>query len=306
MPDGPLFPELKDGGDQGSQDAGADITGLILPDLSDSVGQGSSVSSVPTTVLEGAEAPKAPDDPNVVSGEIPQPQNRRARNAAERIAQLTRRYHQEEQARSGAEAQLARVTALLEAQQNEIRALRQAPAQAQGLNGEAPAPVPVTPDSIRSIVGEVIQDYDSKVRAQNQRIAQMNTSHDQSFAAAQEEWPELGDRRTRARQLFDQLYSQSPLRELPDGPYQIALQVRGILADESVTRPAPHSPLSAGERKVQAAAFAPQQSINEIPNGGRAALVKEYGELMNRMRAGDTEASTYVRLRKVRAQLQGN
>lgn len=309
---GSIFPAL-DGGDPGSQETGEDISGRPLPpmtpeaeDMPRAAGTGSNISSVPA-VLEGAPAPEGVQ---VAGGEIEAPTGRKPRTAQERIAQLTRRYRQEQESRSGVESQLQQTLNLIQQQQQEIMALRNGQAPARNKANEAAdalglAGVPsettgglITLDSVRSVVREVITDYDAQVRQKSSAVEQLKASHIAAFKDASEEMPELMDQRSRARQVFDELYSTSPLRALPDGPYQIALQIPGILANEQ-RRGQAASP----ERKRQVGVSVPGPSGSDMPDGGLASVKKEFAGLTQQMRSGQQDFKTYKRWRGLRDQI---
>jgi len=309
---GSIFPAL-DGGDPGSQETGTDISGQPLPpmtpdaeDMPRAAGTGETLSSVPAA-LEGAQAP---DGAQIAGGEIEPPLGRKPRTAQERIAQLTRRYRQEQETRGGVEAQLQQTMNILQQQQQEIIALRSgrngssAPqaneaADALGLTGTPQqGQSPITLDSVRSVVREVITDYDAQVRQKSSAVEQLKANHIEAFKDAASEMPELMDQRSRFRAIFDELYSSSPLRALPDGPYQIALQIPGILANEQ-RRGQAASP----ERKRQVGVNVPAPVGSGIPDGGLAGLKKEFAGLTQQMRAGNQDFNTYKQWRTAREKI---
>lgn len=289
----------------------ADITGAVLQDLNESgeydassIGTGSTVSSV----IEGADAPPvAPDAPKTENIEGGAPVSRRARSAQERIAQLTRRAYQEREAKDAISQQLQELAKANAAMAEEMKNLRsaRAPAPAADMTQDPTAPQPpLTLDAVRSVVGEVIQNYDQQVRAVSAQANALNSAHKASFEGVMAEFPEFGDPRSQARQVFEEVFAGSPLRTLPDAPYQIALQVRGLLADAALTKPAPNSPLPPGERKQQAAIVSPKQSMTDVPHTGRASAQRELDRLAHLMRAGNNDAHVYLAWRKLRDQLR--
>jgi hypothetical protein len=308
---GPIFPSL-DGNTPGEQDTGTDIsdqplTPLSAPDMPDAAGTGSAVSSVP-----GVEGQQAPDDQTVAGADISAPAARKPRTAQDRIAQLTRRYRQEQDARTDLQAQLDELLRVAQSQQQEIAAIRagrQAPAprkqaneaaDALGLAGAGePVDVPITLDAVKNVVREVLGSHVAEERQRTSAVEQMRQAHMTSFKEAVEEMPELADERSQARQVFDELYRTSPISKLPDGPYQLALQVRGILADD-----ARRGQVASPERKRQASVVSPSPSQSDIPDTGRTAAVREFQGLTAKIRAGDTEFSTYKRWRFLRDNLQ--
>ena len=309
---GSIFPSL-DGAEPGDQEVGADITGIPLepltpPDAQDmprAAGTGETISNVPAA-LEGAPAP---EPTQVAGGDIEPPVGRKPRTAQERIAQLTRRYRQEQETRNGVEVQLQQTLGLLAQQQQEIMALksgRVAPAQSQaneaadalGLSAQPTGQAPITLDAVRSVVRDVITDYDAQVRQKSSAVEQLRASHIETFKDAASEMPELLDQRSRARQIFDELYASSPLRALPDGPYQIALQIPGILASEQ-RRGQAASP----ERKRQVGASVPAPVGSGAPDGGLAGLKREFARVTQLHRNDPQNFQVYKQWRGLREQI---
>jgi hypothetical protein len=299
-----MFPELGGDGAPGDADAGTDVSGVRLPDLSPSnddfaPGTGSSLSSVPSVA---ADAPAAGQrDVQVEAGTFPASQTRKARTAEERIAQLTRRYRQEEQKNQNVSAQLQQLLEVTQRQSAELTAIRSGRVvqpTAGDLEAEvpgAPPSGPLTLDAVRSVVRDVIVDYDSKRREGDSRIQQMRQAHEASFKEAAEDLPELMDTRSRARQVFDELYSSSPLTQLADGPYQISLQVRGIIADEQ-RRGQAASP----ERKLQVGVVMPSPSMSDLPHSEVQAAKVEFAQLTKARRDGNEDFKVYRRWRNLR------
>lgn len=287
----------------------ADITGAVLKDMSEAyedseVGTGGSLSVV-SAAVEGQDAPAAQDAPVIAEGEMPAPQGRRARNAQERIAQLTGRFYQEKQAKDAVSEQLQLLAQANVRLAEEVKALRGAPRPAESINGEAVAPQPLTLESVRQVVGEVVTGYDQQQRALNAEANALNEAHKASFADVVSEFPEFGIANSQARQMFEEVFAGSPLRRLPNAPLHIALQVRGLLAGTDVARPAPHSALPPGERKQQAAIVSPRPSITDTPATGRATIQKELNRLGALQRSGNATSGDYIAWRKLRSQLNG-
>jgi hypothetical protein len=307
---GTVFPEMGGGGAPGDQDPGSDITGRPLPPLTPenegfAAGTGSSLSLVP-----GAEPGSAGDAPEQVAGaQIDPPQGRRGRSAAERIAQLTKQYRQEQRGREDITLQLNEALGILRQQGEELKALRtgrSAPAasandaaDALGLAGRptnAGGGADITLDSIRGIVRDTISEYDSRAQQRNSQIEQTKAAHEASFMEAAEEMPELLDQRSTARRHFDELYRTSPLRFLADAPYQIALQVRGILADDARRG-------ATAERKLQAGVVAPAAGPADTLNS-RAQMQREYAKLVDQRKRGDDDFQNYKRMMFLRENLK--
>lgn len=310
---GTIFPSL-DGSSPGEVPAAGDITGVVLNDLiqgDDPVSEIATGGTLPA--ISPAAEPAAAEPVQVAGGEIQPPAARRKRTAEDRIAQLVRKYHDERENSSALETQLARLAEIVEKQNEQLTALRnpstpRPPAASSsdpsglGVLEGAAAPAqgtPVSANDIAAVVSKAIESYDQRRSRQEAQIAQLRASHEQSFDEACEEMPELRDARTRAHQTFMALYRQSPIRNLPDAPYQIALQVKGILADEArASGPAVEA------RKRQASVVTPSPSVSDIPDTQRAALQKAYNETCLALRQGDKDPRTFIKWRKLRAALQ--
>lgn len=311
---GGIFPSL-DGSEPGRDDAGQDISGQVLPpltpdagDMPDSDASGTGLSSVPGSGAQ-VEGAGAPDPVTVAGGEINAPQGRRAKTAADRIATLTKRYRQEQELRSGAEDRLNEALSLLRQQGEQIAALRsgRAPAQTKPANEAADAlglagspdqsAQPVTLDAVRGVIREVITDYDRTQRESNARAQALSDAHIAAFKEAVADFPELGNDASHARQIFNELYAHSPLRALPDGPYQIAQQIFGIIPSE-VRRGQAASP----QRKQQVGVVVPQSGSAD-PNQALAAAKQEFSKLSAQMRVQGSgqDFKAYRRWRELRS-----
>jgi TolA-binding protein len=299
---GTMFPSLYAGGTPGDQAAGEDITGQILPDLTPQAdrapGTGSSLSVVPGAAPDDPTRQAAAQQAANIQGQAPT--DRKPRSAQERIAQLTRRFRQAEDQNSNLSGQIQELLQISRTQSQELAALRQgrapkAPEADADPTGSAAASAsgPITLDAVRNVVREVVTNYDSERRAQDSHVQQMVASHEASFKEAALDLPELMDVRSRARQVFDEVYRSSPLKQLPDGPYQIALQVRGILADEQ------YRGQVAEARKVQVSAVAPSASV-DMPHSELAAAQREFTQLTKLRQAGNEDFRVYSRWRKLR------
>lgn len=304
-------------------EGGVDVSGLVLQDLNaktdDSVAGGQGISSTPAAAL---------NDPSPSGGDAPEreavddlgtnaPGGRRRRTVQDRIDTLTRRYHTAEEEKSILSQQLRQLADVVNQQQHMLQSMRSsapsAPAPAQPSAGDAtfgsllatgeeqPKPSAGTaapmPD-ISRIVEEAIGRYDQKRRQETAEYTQLRNSHEVSFAQAVEEFPELADQRTAFRRTFNNVFDKSPLRVLPDGPYQIALQVRGILADEA-GRAARKT-----EQKRQATVIVPTPSTTDTPDTSRVAIQKEFDKAAAAIRGGDSSYETFRKWRVLRAELQ--
>lgn len=302
---GTVFPGFD--GTPGDQIPAEDISGqplepLMSPDDPLAAGTGSSLPSAPGGGA-GADAGDARSQ-TIAGGEVPAPAQRKARTANDRIAQLTKRYRDEQRARGDIEGRLEEAIGILRAQGEELTRLRsgRAPSKANeaadalGLAGvpDGQGSPGFTLESLSGVIERKFEEFEARRSQRDNEIRQLQASQEMAFKEATEEMPELLDPRSPARQYFDELYRTSPLKTLPDGPYQIALQVRGLLADEVRHTPAP-------ERKVQAGVIVP--SGGPVDTNSRAALEKEYAELTALRKKGNDEFPVYKRWRTVREQL---
>lgn len=326
QPNSTLFPSL-DGGapaDDGAQD-GRDITGQWLPalnepeptedgDLPRAFTGGSSLPSTGAPPLSDPAASPASREATVVLDQPPA--QRRPRTVQDRINRLTKQWRQAEEQKSTLEQQLSTVVQKLQEQDRYIRDLAagRSPTSMSNPTFDPAAPPPsagqppvghsdrqLTAEEVRGIVTGAINEFATKSIEQNRQLAALQAAHDESFREAVEEFPELADTRTSARQLFDRLYASSPLRALPNAPYQIALQVQGILVGEG-RQAAPG--LGVEDRKRAASVPVARPTPQDIPDSQRGAYQQEFERLGGQIRAGDSSFETYRKWRRLRDGLQ--
>jgi hypothetical protein len=238
------------------------------------------------------------------------PQSRRPRTAQDRINILTKRYRQSEEQKSTLEQQVQLLVDKLQYQDRVLQDIAQGRAPAQQAFQPAPAPAPangsletildqqaqppqqlqpgvatpaqdrpLTAQEVKEIVSGAIQDFATQSIEQQNQVGRLQTAQEESFQEAVEDFPQLADQRTTARQLFNKIYSTSPLRQLPDAPYQIALQVQGILwpqcrgseTGRSCAHPATCNPGHSRTTKDWRPAGAPEP---RWPDSGRRQLVR--------------------------------
>lgn len=132
------------------------------------------------------------------------------------------------------------------------------------------------------------------------RVAEIRTAHEAAFEEAAREFPELRRQDSAFRQRFNELYDRSPLRQLPDAPYQIALQVRGLLADERAA-----SRIVEGRKAVSGVQVPtqPQDTRSEV-NGVPIAEYRKYEEAKQAMRMGTATVQQRMHVQRVGAFLQ--
>jgi hypothetical protein len=292
-----LFPSL-DGTEPGSAERVQNVTDTpILPDLNPRVG----LSSVPPGVEPAPEAETA-------AAPAAEPQGKR-RSLQERIDQLTRKRREAEEENSVLLRKIDDLTSMIANHQNIPRNQPARPARADdsGLGdlgavvgtdaGKDAASAPGLPD-VQGIVQQTIESYDRRRRQEEAAIGSLQRAQSEAMQAVVEEWPEFADGRTNASKLFIKLYESSPLKGHPQAPYHIALQVRGLLADEAArTKPTE-------ERKRLASVIVPTPAAADAPAVPAETLRKEYSRLQNLMQQGDSSFDTFRRFRHVRSALQ--
>lgn len=301
---GPMFPTLN-----GQEDGDPAILppGVVPESELSSPVRGETLSLTPgTPLVEGAPA-SPPATEAVVDAGAAQP--KKGRSFQERINQLTRRYHESEEQNGALQTQIRELASLVSNLQNQIVSSR-APAptpQADNLGGllsgeeQGKPAAGAAPVDIAHVVTRAIGAYDQQRRLEDTATAQFRVAQEASFAEAVSEFPELGDNRTTPRRIFNDLFARSPLARLPDGPYQVALQVKGILADEA--RAAASRPTTdVAQRKVQASVTSPTTPA-AIPDVNRLTIKKEYDKVLSEVKAGKNDYETYRRFRYLQAAL---
>lgn len=306
MPE-PLFPSLygNDPGDPSTEKA-QDITDQPLPSMMEEGAQLTSGSSIqplgtggePIPQLEGAGAPETTTE---IADPPEDPRRPKRRSVQDRIDQLTFRVHQrgaendilrEENARLSAQiSELgAQINAVLHRPMNQNPNPLENPAAAGNPNGSS---------DVESAVARAIQQHVAPLsQAVGQMVTntQLATQHQASFAQAAEEFPDLSDPRSNFARVFTQLWASTPLRELKNGPYQVALQVRGILADARADEKRQAAQKRAASVHVPQSTI-PEQASGSAPTQGDA---RQFAELSHRIKNGDTSFDTYRAWRTLR------
>lgn len=321
QPTSTLFPSLGGGApaDHGAVE-GQDITGQWLPslsadnDLPPSNARGGSVipSEGAPAMIDPVPAPTH-REASVILDEPPAA--RRPRTVQDRINRLVKQWRQAEEQKSDLERNLELVARRLQEQDaliKEIANNRQPslsaynpPMPLDPLASINPANVPAAPladrpltaQSIKEIISGELNSFVARTSEQTRQVQQLQAAHQESFQEAVEEFPELADQRSSARQLFDRLYTSSPLRALPNAPYQIALQVQGLLVGES-RQAAPG--LSVEDRKRAASVPSTRTTPQVIPEAQRGAYQKEFDRVGSLIKAGDSSFETYRQWRQIR------
>jgi hypothetical protein len=314
---GTLFPSL-DGTTPGEAESQEDITGQPLESLNEGADNEyvENILNQPAADATGKPLPAGANVVDVAGAEIEKPKARRGRSVQDRFNILTRNLRGTQDENSELKAELSKLTELVMKQDQKFSATP-APRPAS-LPGEqsvfqsdptgegnsaagGAATQPFSLDDVRSAVREEISTYDKQLRDANAAQAELTTQQEESLQLALQEFPELADQRSRAHQVYRELYLKSSLRTLPDAPYQIALQVRGMLADEATNSAA------TVERKKQAGVVTPQPTNTGAVAGGGAnvnALKKEMSVLAAEMKQGNNDYRVYRRWRLAREQLK--
>lgn len=255
-------------------------------------------------VLEGAAAAIPPGGQSV-SG--------RKRSAEERIHQLTAKWRSSQTENTVLNQQVAQLSQLIQNMQAQQNSPSPAPrpygsGEASPSDnpfasaGQPSAPVQHATD-LRRIVQESVAPLANQVtgllEAQRQRALQ-----EASFARAVADFPDIGKPGTEANAHFRDLMQNHALGTLDDGPEQVAVFVRGILAG------ARRDSQIASQRKVQAGVQVPTPSpSDEIaigPSRGQQ-IVDLHKQAAQNYRTGDRSFETYKALRlagRARTQLR--
>lgn len=309
---GTLFPEYRSSGDgaPGDNDPGQNLGDFPF---GEPISEKDPLASpgVQTTTT-AAPAPYDTDDragdpsgaiKGKTSGDDDTPSRRRT--ASQRISQLTARYRQTEGERNELAAQVEQLASIVRAQNEQLSQLSQSPRRSNQpdnsteldgiLAGQTGGPQPVgnglDAGAIQRIVQSAIAPLVQRVQAADARDS-LKAEHEASFARAVQEFPELGKPNSEAVQVFAELYRTHPLRQLADGPEQLAYMVRGILADSRRQEQTSRS------RKIAASGAAPVPSNTDIlpPNEG-AGDKKVADAAKENYRLGDHQYATYRAIR---------
>lgn len=316
-------------GPEGVHDPGAEVADDITVPLPDLFGSEPSASDL----LGDPAAGDADDSDDPESGDQPSPQRtqspptRRTRRASDRIRELV---GQRNEARQEADAtqqqlelmrqQMAQTQQLI--QQMASRPTYYPPAPGQAPNGQSPEqniqsrqddfldnpgqpPAGQPPAPPQYAQNQPQPDFRGLIReALNEQLGplleeqSLSAQHQQSFVRAAQDFPELNDQNSAAHQHFMSLYNNSPVRQLPNAPEHIALQVRGLLAEERAETQ------RAARRKRGAAAVSPQEPVlQDFDEAQVGQARRQYQALLAKMRAGDNSPQTYIAVRQLQRRL---
>jgi hypothetical protein len=125
------------------------------------------------------------------------------------------------------------------------------------------------------------------------RQASLQQSHEAAFADVLQEFPEFGDTNSAERRTFNEIWQNSSLRGDPDGPLQVAYQVRGVLADE-VARRADQEPRKRAASVIKPGPV-PQDSTTSAADVKRKNVSAEG---LRRIRLGSDDPQDYIAVRK--------
>jgi hypothetical protein len=152
----------------------------------------------------------------------------------------------------------------------------------------------VSAGDVERIITAAIQNYDQQLRTANDEQSQMRDAQNASYQRAISEVPGLGDTNSDFYKTFVQVWNSSPLRQLEDGPYHVALQVQGLLANQQEANAA------LTQRKRQANVTTPQPTATEeLGTAQVAALQKEHARLSAAIRAGSRDTDLLFKYRKI-------
>lgn len=316
--DNPLFPSLTGGSPGDNPDLGQSLDETpVLPPLTPPPPENfPEAKDVSVAQAEAAFSQQGgAEDSNVVtapSGGVP-PEgysaSSRKRSAEARIAQLTARYRTTQDQNSVLANELHRLRETIATMQaGGVQPAGQrhpgnAPPQAPDLpisadpTGSASTNRGVDLGAVEAAIARHIKPLTDRI-TQTDEALQRKTEHEQSWSAAVADFPELqqpGD----ANALFNELYRTHPLRLLPDGPEQIAVMVKGILADSRREQAA------AAHRKIGAAVHIPSVSPTDVlPRAQEERIGEAIRQSADKLRRGDNSFDTYRALRLATAARQ--
>jgi hypothetical protein len=315
-PEGTLFPGLD--GTPGEIPESTDITGIVLPSLSSDpqptdgdyplseAAQNVSVHSF-NRESHGNEPPaQMPQDVAVIDGTPRQPEPGTPRRSLDdKIDALIGATPSE--GRTYAEDQLAQLTDALLQQGRQIEQLisnRRTPTPAPAPTGEvdpitgqaagAPAPAPVSAGDIENVVSRALQNYDAEQQKARNATVQLQLSHEDSYRRAALDVPGIDDPTSPVHKTFLRIWTRSPLQKLPDGPYQVALQVQGLLAADAASNAA----LTQRKRQASPASPAPT-ATDQLGEGQVQALQAEYAKISQQLRNGVRDKDLMFKFRKL-------
>lgn len=304
MPDETLYPSL-DGSSPGTNPdgTGQDVSETgPLPDLFEA---SQTISEPGASQILEIETPAARVETN------PIPQDRVERESRsrvqERMDRLTGRAHAKERENNILLAQVAALTEGLTAANQRLAQLSSPRPSAPGSSSDPfgaagqPKDQPGSLDEGRldSILSQRLAPVLERLESRD-RVSQTRAAHEAAFEEAAREFPELRRQDSSFRQKFNELYDGSPLRQLPDAPYQIALQVRGLLADERAASQV------VAARKAVASVSVPNQPTDGRAdvNGVPIAEYRRYEEAKKAMRDGTATAQQRIHVARVGSFLQ--
>lgn len=284
---------------------------ITLPSLSEPVEEpgtelhfGQHISRPPVA----GEPEKPPTGADAVA-DAEKVKTRKRRSFQERVDSLVRQRHEAEEEKTILSAQIQQLLHTNEGLRRQLenfsrpdRSKKTTDELLSELGGGSTQPAEagagsILPSDIEGIIGKALRNYDQERRMENAAVDRLQTAQRQSYLTALDEFPELGDPRSQAGQLFARVWDSSTLRGDPNGPYQVALMIRGLMADET--------PVQSGateQRKQQASVIAPQ-STELASTLNFNTLKKQYSEALKRFR--DThDPQAYALARKIQAKLR--
>jgi hypothetical protein len=269
MPDpGTVFQSL-DGDSPGSEAPGEDISGIPLQPMSEGPPDYANQSNSQYSSVPGSQEPAhaVEESGSVPSDSEAQPQgSRNRRTAAERISQLTRRRREAEGEASQLRAQVQDLSTRLQEQSRLLGEIRRVP------QGE-----------IRRVPQGDSAPYDGGAEGLPAPAGDIEGTI----------FPEFGDTNSAERRTFNEIWRNSSLRGDPDGPLQVAYQVRGVLADE-VARRADQEPRKRAASVIKPGPV-PQDSTTSAADVKRKNVSAEG---LRRIRLGSDDPQDYIAVRK--------
>jgi len=228
---------------------------------------GEELSAVPAS-----EAPTNADAEVEHEAAAAQPQP--DRSAIQR--RIDKLYAQKKAAEEAAEAERQKVREL-EAKLAELQAPRSTSFW------QAPAPQEDLKKALQEVLAPVVERLD-----RHERTLTLAAQHEQSWAAAESEFPEITQPNSELRALAEDIISRDPeLQASTNGPYKAVLLARGLLADARLTvarKRAAEIPAASGEGQTT----------------DRSKLQKELNQILKR---GIQSFADYQQARELRRRL---
>jgi len=288
----------------GSSEKTDDITGVPLAKMESteyktSFASGDSVSSIPGFVGDRLEQSDTGSGPEPESGDPDGHRERPRRTAEQRISQLTRRYREEQDKSTDLEGAVRELLTEVKEKDKRISELLRRQQSTAESPDSAEQPIGRS-DDIRDIIRSEIKPLFERQQAIETQ-SRLRQEQEGSYSDALDVLPALGDVNSPESKAFRRIWSGSPLRHDPDGPLHVAYQVRGVLVEESHSRPEREARKRAAS-VVRPGPASPETTAPATSNRVRGVM----NEAFTRLREGDDDPDTYIAARKAQRRAARN